>query len=94
MARPATTSSSAATPTTKLTGGADVNSYKGGTGDDAINAKNGKPEMVDCGAGKMDSASVDKRDKVRGCEKMKRTSKDPPVDSAPGGHSRDRHTRL
>jgi Ca2+-binding RTX toxin-like protein len=59
----------------KLTGGADVNSYKAGAGDDTVNAKNGKKETVDCGAGKKDSASVDKADKVKGCEKVKRARK-------------------
>ena len=59
----------------KLTGGAQANTYKGGTGNDSINAKNGKRETVDCGAGKKDSASVDKGDTVRGCEKVKRASR-------------------
>jgi hypothetical protein len=59
----------------KLTGGKDTNTYKGGAGDDSINAKNGKKETVDCGAGKKDSASVDKADTVRGCEKVTRAKK-------------------
>ena len=59
----------------KLTGGADVNTYKGGSGDDTVNAKNGKRETIDCGAGTKDSASVDRADKVRGCEKVKRAKK-------------------
>jgi hypothetical protein len=59
----------------KITGGADVNTYKGGSGNDSINAKNGKKETVDCGTGKKDSASVDKADKVKGCEKVKRAKK-------------------
>ena len=59
----------------KLTGGPAVNRYQGGSGNDKVNARNGKRETVDCGAGKKDSASVDKRDKVKGCEKVKRASK-------------------
>jgi Ca2+-binding RTX toxin-like protein len=59
----------------RLTGGADVNTYRGGAGDDTVNAANGKKETVDCGAGKKDSASVDKADKVKGCEKVKRSKK-------------------
>jgi hypothetical protein len=59
----------------RLTGGADVNTYKGGAGDDTVDAKNGKKETVDCGAGKKDSASVDKADKVKGCEKVKRAKR-------------------
>jgi hypothetical protein len=56
----------------KLTGGGGVNKYSGGSGNDSINARNGKKETVDCGAGKKDSATVDKKDKTRGCEKIKR----------------------
>jgi Ca2+-binding RTX toxin-like protein len=59
----------------KLTGGKDVNKLKGGAGDDNVNAKNGKKETVDCGSGKKDKASVDKTDKVKGCEKVKRANK-------------------
>jgi Ca2+-binding RTX toxin-like protein len=59
----------------KLTGGAGVNTYNGGAGNDSINAKNGKKETVNCGAGKKDSATVDKADKVKGCERVKRATK-------------------
>lgn len=55
----------------KLNGGAGVDSYKGGAGNDTINAKDGKKETVDCGAGK-DTATVDKADVVKGCETVKR----------------------
>jgi Ca2+-binding RTX toxin-like protein len=55
-----------------LTGGAGVNSYKGGAGNDTVDARNGKRETIDCGAGKKDKASVDKKDKIKGCEKVKR----------------------
>ena len=54
------------------TGGAGVNVYKGGAGDDTLSAKNGKKETVDCGAGRKDKATVDKVDKVKGCEKVTR----------------------
>jgi Ca2+-binding RTX toxin-like protein len=59
----------------KLTGGKDANQYKGGAGNDSINAKNGKTETIDCGIGKKDSATVDKADKVKRCEKVKRARK-------------------
>jgi Ca2+-binding RTX toxin-like protein len=59
----------------KLTGGADVNKYAGGAGDDTVNARNGRVETIDCGSGRKDSASVDKRDKVKGCERVKRARK-------------------
>jgi hypothetical protein len=49
-----------------------VNKYSGGAGNDTISARNGKRETVDCGAGKRDKATVDRRDKTRGCEKVRR----------------------
>jgi putative metal-binding protein/hemolysin type calcium-binding protein/List-Bact-rpt repeat protein len=59
----------------KLTGGPGVNKYSGGAGNDSISARNGKKETVNCGAGKKDLATVDKADKVKGCEKVKRAKK-------------------
>jgi phospholipase C len=59
----------------KLSGGSGTNSYSGGSGNDTINARNGKKETVDCGSGKKDVATVDKKDKVKGCEKVKRAKK-------------------
>jgi DNA-binding beta-propeller fold protein YncE/subtilisin-like proprotein convertase family protein len=56
----------------RLTGGPGTNSYRGGAGNDTLNARNGKKETVDCGTGKKDKATVDKKDKTRGCEKVKR----------------------
>ena len=55
-----------------LTGGAGKNSYSSGSGDDVVNSRNKTKETVDCGAGTHDKATVDKKDKVRGCEFMKR----------------------
>jgi Ca2+-binding RTX toxin-like protein len=59
----------------KLTGGSGVNSYKGGAGNDVVKARNGRRETIDCGAGKKDKATVDKRDVVRRCEKVRRAKK-------------------
>jgi hypothetical protein len=56
----------------KLTGGKDANTVKGGAGNDTVSARNGKRDKIDCGAGKKDTATVDKADKVRGCERVKR----------------------
>jgi Tol biopolymer transport system component len=56
----------------KLTGGGGKNKYSAGPGADVVNAVNGKAEVVDCGSGK-DTARVDKRDKARGCEKVRRS---------------------
>ena len=51
------------------------NRYNGGTGNDTINALNGKRETVDCGPGRKDRATVDKRDRVKSCERVKRAKK-------------------
>jgi hypothetical protein len=59
----------------KLNGGPGTNGYTGGPGNDTINARNGKKETIDCGPGKKDSASVDRKDKTKGCEKVKRAKK-------------------
>jgi Ca2+-binding RTX toxin-like protein len=59
----------------KLDGGKGVNTYKGGAGDDSVNARNGARETIDCGPGKKDRATVDKRDRVKKCEKVKRAKK-------------------
>ncbi len=56
----------------RLKGGAGANSYRGGPGNDTITARNRKRDKVDCGAGRKDSASVDRVDTVRGCEKVRR----------------------
>jgi hypothetical protein len=56
----------------KLVGGPGVNKYTGGAGNDTVNARNKKKETVNCGAGKKDKATVDKKDKVKGCERVKR----------------------
>ncbi|MEA2397639.1 MAG: hypothetical protein QOK25_1195 [Thermoleophilaceae bacterium] len=55
----------------KLTGGAGVDSFFGGAGNDTISARDHVKETIDCGKGK-DRATVDKKDKVKGCETVKR----------------------
>jgi hypothetical protein len=42
---------------------------------DSVNAESGEVETIGCGAGNEDSAPVDKRDTVKGCEKVKRAKK-------------------
>jgi Ca2+-binding RTX toxin-like protein len=59
----------------RLTGGSLVNRYKGGSGNDVLNARNGRRETVDCGSGRRDRAVVDRRDRVRGCERVSRSRK-------------------
>jgi hypothetical protein len=46
-----------------------VNAYKAGPGNDLVEARNGKTELVECGAG-YDRATVDASDRVQGCEKL------------------------
>jgi probable HAF family extracellular repeat protein len=58
-----------------LNGGPGVNTYSGGRGNDTIDARNGRKETVDCGSGKKDVAIVDKNDKTKRCEKVKRAKK-------------------
>lgn len=57
-----------------ISGGQGTNKVKGGAGKDTINVADGKKETVDCGPGR-DTARVDKRDKVKGCEKVIRAKK-------------------
>jgi Ca2+-binding RTX toxin-like protein len=56
----------------KLKGGSGKNSYSAGPGNDSVNAANGVKETVDCGAGKKDSVTADRKDRLRGCEKVHR----------------------
>ena len=55
-----------------IDGGQGTNKYSGGGGSDSLNAANGKREIVNCGSGR-DSARVDRRDRVRSCERVRRT---------------------
>ncbi len=57
----------------KLNGGKGTDSYKGGAGDDTITSKDRVKETVDCGAGRKDSVTADRVDRVRGCEKVKKS---------------------
>jgi Ca2+-binding RTX toxin-like protein len=56
----------------KLNGGKDTDKFKAGAGDDSISARDGKKESIDCGSGKKDKATVDRNDKVKNCETVKR----------------------
>jgi Ca2+-binding RTX toxin-like protein len=57
-----------------LSGGSGTNTYAAGDGNDKVSARNAKKETVDCGRGK-DSATVDKADKLKGCESVSRSKK-------------------
>jgi uncharacterized delta-60 repeat protein len=57
----------------KLNGGTGKNRYSGGSGNDVIAAANGRRnEKVNCGSGSKDRATVDRGDRVTGCERVKR----------------------
>jgi len=53
----------------RLTGGSGRDRFHGGGGRDVIDARDGARESVDCGPGR-DTARVDRRDRVRGCERV------------------------
>jgi Ca2+-binding RTX toxin-like protein len=56
----------------RITGGSGRNTYSGGSGRDRINARNRRTERINCGSGR-DTATVDRRDRVRGCERVRRS---------------------
>jgi hypothetical protein len=58
----------------RLVGGPGRNRYEGGLGADSINAANGVRELVDCGFGR-DRVTADPRDRLTGCEVVKRLRK-------------------
>ena len=43
----------------------------GGPGDDTISARDGSRDVIDCGAG-LDRVTADRRDRLRGCERVSR----------------------
>jgi N-acetylglucosamine-6-sulfatase len=54
-----------------LYGGPSADRLRGGLGPDRVEAVDGTADMVDCGAG-LDVATVDRRDRVSGCETVRR----------------------
>jgi RTX calcium-binding nonapeptide repeat (4 copies)/WD40-like Beta Propeller Repeat len=56
----------------KITAGPGRNKVSGGAGNDAINVRNHKRDVVNCGPGKKDRVVADKIDKLHGCERVKR----------------------
>lgn len=54
-----------------LDGGAGRDVHRGGPGHDRIQSADGRGERIDCGPGR-DRAVVDRSDRVRGCETVKR----------------------
>jgi RTX calcium-binding nonapeptide repeat (4 copies) len=52
-----------------LRGNGGRNRLYGGEGNDRLDARNGRRDLVNCGAGRADVARVDAADRVRGCER-------------------------
>jgi Ca2+-binding RTX toxin-like protein len=55
----------------KLDGGKARDRLAAGSGNDSVNARDGARDTVNCGKGK-DKARVDPRDRLRGCERVRR----------------------
>jgi hypothetical protein len=53
-----------------IVGGAGKNRLSGGPGNDVLRARNRKRDTVSCGAGRRDRASIDRFDRVSGCERI------------------------
>jgi Ca2+-binding RTX toxin-like protein len=56
----------------RITAGPGRNRVSGGAGNDRINVRNHKRDVVNCGKGRKDRIVADKKDKLRGCEKVRR----------------------
>jgi Ca2+-binding RTX toxin-like protein len=55
----------------RLAGDAGVDIHLAGSGNDYVSSADGTREVVDCGSGR-DRARVDRKDRVKGCERVKR----------------------
>jgi len=55
----------------RLVGGGGVDRFDAGSGNDFVDARDGRRELVSCGKGR-DRARVDRRDRFRSCERVKR----------------------
>jgi Tol biopolymer transport system component len=54
----------------RISVGGGRNRAFGGAGNDRINSVNGRRDRVNCGSGRRDVARADKKDRVRGCERV------------------------
>jgi Tol biopolymer transport system component len=57
----------------RITAGPGRNKVSGGAGNDRINVRNHRRDVVNCGKGKKDRVTADKRDKLSGCEIVRRS---------------------
>jgi hypothetical protein len=56
----------------RLSGGRAPDRLLGGIDQDRLHARDGVRDVVNCGRGRRDRAVVDRRDRVRGCERVRR----------------------
>jgi Ca2+-binding RTX toxin-like protein len=55
----------------RLSGGSGRNSLSGGSGNDRISARNRRRDTINCGSGRRDRVTADRRDRVRRCERVR-----------------------
>jgi Ca2+-binding RTX toxin-like protein len=70
----------------ELTGGPGKDELDGGAGSDTIYAADGERDLVICGKGKHDLAIVDRRDRRRGCERIRRAAPATSADRVESGY--------
>jgi Ca2+-binding RTX toxin-like protein len=56
----------------RIIGGKGRDRLFGGAGNDLLSARDGKRDRLDCGPGRKDRATVDRKDRVKRCEKVRR----------------------
>ncbi len=56
----------------KINPGKGKDEVEGGPGNDLIRARDGKRDVIDCGAGKRDKVIADRKDRVKRCKKVVR----------------------
>lgn len=56
----------------RITAGPGRNKVSGGAGNDAINVRNHRRDVVNCGKGRKDRVVADRVDRLRGCERVVR----------------------
>jgi Ca2+-binding RTX toxin-like protein len=56
----------------RLSAGSGSNRLSGGSGNDRLSAANGTYDRLNCGPGRRDRARADRKDRVRGCERVRR----------------------
>ena len=57
----------------RLSGGGGKDRLSGGPGNDSINSADGVAETVTCGDGANDKVKADRNDRLRGCERIRRS---------------------